>query len=300
MYDNDFGILSAADTSTNSTNMYAISTLPIMHVDRVSGARHWGMVFMMTMVNMSVARASGMRSLQFGNFCNLALSSVGMDGDLLLQNMKSQAVFGTWGIVNNRTTSEAATAVAQFPVEQSIRPDSFLGMLLHEHQDVLRNLSERVERRTVELRVAITHPTLRIRMGLRPAEEAWHDVVIWSLPDPVVLKNMFLMSQIDTTATVLAQQQQQRAHDELAAEKTRVDFLLDRQHELIAYLCKASDMPAEGSGLPSGLTELLNNTRSNRPKFLDDAVKNTGSLGIEETGSKLGEGVVSDIAGPRQ
>ncbi|KAG1661975.1 hypothetical protein FOA52_007147 [Chlamydomonas sp. UWO 241] len=287
---NDFGT-----PSVSGTNMYAISTLPVMHVDRASGARHWGMIIMMKQVDMPVFRATGMRALQYSNFAQLALASAGMDGNMLMQNIKSQAVFGTWGIINSRTTSEAAAAVAQFPDEQCIRPDSFMGMLLHEHQDVLQNLTERVERRSVELRVAITHPMLRIRMGLRPAEEAWHDVVIWSLPDPIILKNMFFISQIDATATVLAQQRQQRAHDELAAEKTRVDFLLDRQHQLIAYLCQASDMPAEGSGLPSGLAELLNNTRANRPKFLDGVAKNAGSLGIVEKGSKLGEGAYGTV-----
>ena len=77
--------------------------------------------------------------------------------------------------------------------------------------------------------IEVVDPTLRMLMGLKEGEEAFHDIQMSLTKDPVTLQPVFILSTIDVTPAVLAKRELQEAHGRLAEEKLRTEALLHRQ-----------------------------------------------------------------------
>ena len=60
-------------------------------------------------------------------------------------------------------------------------------------------------------------------MGLKEGEEAFHDVQMSLTQDPATLEEVYVISQIDVTAAVLAKRQLQAANSKLAEEQVSTE-----------------------------------------------------------------------------
>ncbi|GAX73397.1 hypothetical protein CEUSTIGMA_g850.t1 [Chlamydomonas eustigma] len=69
-------------------------------------------------------------------------------------------------------------------------------------------------------------------MGLQACNQMFHKVEATLTKDPFTLQNVFIVSQMGITETTLAKTRLQRAHAALAAEKERMNALLQRQYSL--------------------------------------------------------------------
>ncbi len=70
--------------------------------------------------------------------------------------------------------------------------------------------------------ISVTHPDLRTLMCLQGEEELYLDSQVSLTEDPYTLQNVYVLSQVDVTATVLVQRQLQVALGQLAEEKVRI------------------------------------------------------------------------------
>ena len=132
--------------------------------------------------------------------------------------------------------------------------------------------------------VEILHPTLRMMMGLKEGNEAFHDVQMSLTKDPATLQPVIIVAQIDVTSAVLAKREVQQANAKLAEEKLRADALLYRQHELIECIGWVSDVGRSAAGNQRA-RELIDSVRK-------QIVSTGGSEGGIELGRLLGQGTV--------
>ncbi|GAX83029.1 hypothetical protein CEUSTIGMA_g10456.t1 [Chlamydomonas eustigma] len=120
---------------------------------------------------------------------------------------------------------------------------SYIKLLLNNDEMKIKDLDQVMGRGgSYIIRVEVCNPLLRGFMRLKAGQEVHHDVQITASQDPVMMKKIYIVSQVDVTETVLAKRQLQQAHDQLAEEKARMDVLLQRQHELIECLGKVNSV----------------------------------------------------------
>ncbi|GAX83628.1 hypothetical protein CEUSTIGMA_g11052.t1 [Chlamydomonas eustigma] len=124
--------------------------------------------------------------------------------------------------------------------------ENFLMLLLSEED--IKGLEASISKGvTFRCRVEIKNTKLRKCMGLGSSfEEVHHDVQISLSRDPITLKQVLTVSQIDVSETVKAQKQLEEAHAQLAEEKSRMDSLLKRQYDLIACLGLCAEVARSG------------------------------------------------------
>ena len=113
---------------------------------------------------------------------------------------------------------------------------------------------------TFRTQIEVIHPTLRMMMGLKEGEEAFHDIQMSLTRDPVTLQQVYTVAQIDVTAAVLAKREVQEAHAKLAEERVRTEALLHRQYELIECIGWVSDVGRAAAG-DQKATELIDSVR---------------------------------------
>ncbi|GAX74261.1 hypothetical protein CEUSTIGMA_g1710.t1 [Chlamydomonas eustigma] len=237
------------------------------------GVRHWGMIRQAYPSPEEQVHMMAIRDLQIMKNTPIAVTVVCKStGRVLTQNTASMAMLGIHGMLNKekylaggiqeqtRVLALDLTVTACDQVVSTLRVERTTRMRAHVHGDmsylqlllgsceegVLETLDQRVKQGIFRRRVELSNPILRSIMRLPEGQEAHHDVQVTETVEPITFQPVYIISQIDVTEVVVSERNRQRAHDELAAEKLRMDVLLQRQRELIACLGKIGSA-SEGS-----------------------------------------------------
>lgn len=176
---------------------------------------------------------------------------------------------GTQNRVILKTESEKRSAdlhVLPSNVSSTEEGLSFLDLLFLDQDEKLSNLrSSNLAGTLYSTRIEIKSQKLKTWMQIGPDEVAFHDLHASIIKDPITFELVYILTHVDVTSTVLAQQAVQKVNEDLAAEKVRMHALLKRQYELIEVL---QAMPKGG----------LNNEVSDKIAFIHERLVEAGAV----------------------
>ncbi|GAX80143.1 hypothetical protein CEUSTIGMA_g7581.t1 [Chlamydomonas eustigma] len=240
-------------------------TWPALFIDE-EGNRSWGLILQVVRMNQELEHAWGMRDLLSIKHTPACISIVSKDtGRLLWQNSASMAMFGCHGLFHaepqfgihpssetiwGNQQGDTKPQLHQLQDQEHVGGKDFLELLFGCRQDAWFHALNATVKGGGYFRaqIEIKHPSLRALIDLKEGDEAHHDVQVSLSQDPVTLQSVFIISQVDITAAVVAQRQLQQAHSELAGEKIRTEALLSRQYDLIECIGWVSEVGRSVAG----------------------------------------------------